>query len=158
MEQRRQPAAQARSRAPVQLCKDEFWEHVATWEGVTLDEKNTFLRGEVVSMDLLGGRAHILHGLPLVCLRHTLSMPRIRAGLRNVSRRLQECTRIAQKVVVVAQHFERNGLVRTQTATPVASCHQEEAAISPQGRGEFFRKEGVRVKKQTLHFAMLKWP
>ena len=140
MEQRRQPAAQARSRAPVQLCKDEFWEHVATWEDVTLDEKNTFLRGEVLSMDLLGGTAHILHGLPLVCLRRTLSMPRSRAGLKMLPRLSQSWTRTAKIMVVVGQHFERSGLLRAQTAPPVASCHQEEAAISPQEEGSSSEK------------------
>jgi hypothetical protein len=75
-----------------------------------------------------------------------------------VPRLLQIWTRTAKRMGVVGQHFERSGLVRAQTAPPVASCHQEEAAISPQGRGEFFRKGGVRVKKQTLHFAMLKRP
>jgi len=33
--------------------------------------------------------------------------------------------------VVVAQHFERYGLLRAQIAPTVASCHQEKAAISP---------------------------
>ena len=34
----------------MEVGSDQLSEHVATQEGITLDEKNTFLRGKVVSL------------------------------------------------------------------------------------------------------------
>ena len=53
---------------------------------VSLIERNTLVRGEVVSVRLHGARAHIQHGLPFVCLRRTLSVPRSEAALEIVPR------------------------------------------------------------------------
>ena len=83
----------------------------ATQEDVSLNERNTLVRGEVVSVRRDGARAHIQHGLPFVCLRRTLSVPRSEAALEIVPRLSRRWTRTAKKVVVVAQHFERNGLL-----------------------------------------------
>ena len=89
-----------------QLSEDD-----ATQEDVSLNERNTLVRGEVVSVRRDGARAHIQHGLPFVCLRRTLSVPRSEAALEIVPRLSRRWTRTAKKVVVVAQHFERNGLL-----------------------------------------------